>query len=68
VLRAWRSWSSTKRASKDYQRARLTRAKTDRVDALGLLDFLLRMPFVEWTPPAPDVLWPSSNSPGGLTS
>lgn len=44
------------RASKDYQRARLTRAKTDRVDALGLLDFLARMPFVAWTPPAPEVL------------
>ncbi len=44
------------RAAKDYQRARLTRAKTDRVDALGLLDFLARMPFVPWTPPAPQVL------------
>ena len=44
------------RAAKDYQRARLTRAKTDRVDALGLLDFLARMPFVAWTPPAPQVL------------
>ena len=44
------------RAAKDYQRARLTRAKTDRVDALGLLDFLARMPFVEWTPPPPEVL------------
>lgn len=44
------------RASHDFQRARLTRAKTDRVDALGLLDFLARMPFVAWTPPAPEVL------------
>lgn len=44
------------RTVKDYQRARLTRAKTDRVDALGLLDFLCRMPFVPWTPPAPEVL------------
>jgi transposase len=44
------------RSIKDYQRARLTRAKTDRVDALGLLDFLCRMPFVPWAPPAPEVL------------
>lgn len=44
------------RASHDFQRARLTRAKTDRIDALGLLDFLVRMPFVAWTPPAPEVL------------
>ena len=44
------------RTIKDYQRARLTRAKTDRVDALGLLDFLARMPFLAWTPPAPEVL------------
>jgi transposase len=27
-----------------------------KVDALGLLDFLSRMPFVPWTPPAPEVL------------
>lgn len=44
------------RTIKDYQRARLCRAKTDRVDALGLLDFLQRMDFVPWTPPAPEVL------------
>src|SRR6185295_2523702 len=34
------------RAIKDFQRARLTRAKTDRVDALGILEFLRRMAFV----------------------
>ena len=44
------------RAAKDFQRARLTRAKTDRVDALGLLEFLRRMEFVPWTPPADAVL------------
>jgi len=44
------------RTIKDYQRARLCRAKTDRVDARGLLDFLGRMEFVPWTPPAPEVL------------
>src|SRR5205809_337308 len=30
--------------------------KTDRVDALGLLEFLRRMEFVPWTPPADAVL------------
>lgn len=44
------------RASKDFQRARLTRAKTDAVDALGILEFLQRMEFVPWTPPAEAVL------------
>jgi len=34
----------------------MTRAKTDRVDALGILDYLRRMPFAAWTPPAADVL------------
>lgn len=44
------------RAIKDFQRARLCRAKTDGVDALGILEFLLRMDFVPWTPPADAVL------------
>lgn len=44
------------RAIKDFQRARLTRAKTDRVDALGILEFLQPMEFVPWTPPADVVL------------
>ena len=44
------------RAIKDFQRARLTRAKTDAVDALGILEFLQRMDFVPWTPPAAAVL------------
>jgi len=44
------------RAIKDFQRARLTRAKTDSVDALGILEFLQRMDFVPWTPPADAVL------------
>lgn len=44
------------RAIKDFQRARLTRAKTDRVDALGILEFLQRMEFLPWTPPAAAVL------------
>lgn len=44
------------RAIKDFQRARLTRAKTDAVDALGILEFLLRMEFTQWIPPADAVL------------
>lgn len=44
------------RAAKDFQRARLTRAKTDRVDARGLLEYLARMDFVPWTPPGDAVL------------
>ena len=44
------------RAIKDFQRARLTRAKTDAVDAHGILEFLQRMEFVPWTPPADAVL------------
>ncbi|MEO7932824.1 MAG: transposase [Chthoniobacterales bacterium] len=44
------------RAIKDFIRATMTRAKTDRVDVLGILDYLRRMPFVPWTPPAADVL------------
>lgn len=44
------------RAIKDFQRARLTRAKTDSVDALGILEFLVRMEFAPWTPPADAVL------------
>jgi transposase len=34
----------------------MKRAKTDRVDALGILDYLRRMPCVAWRPPAAEVL------------
>jgi transposase len=44
------------RAVKDFIRATMTRAKTDQVDARGILDYLARMPFAAWTPPAPEVL------------
>jgi len=44
------------RAIKDFQRARLCRAKNDPVDALGILEFLQRMEFVPWTPPSDAVL------------
>jgi transposase len=44
------------RAIKDFCRACLQRAKTDAVDAGGILDYLERMPLVAWQPPAPEVL------------
>lgn len=39
------------RASNAYQRSRMVRAKTDRIDAKGLLDYVLRQEFKPWTPP-----------------
>jgi transposase len=44
------------RAIKDFCRACMQRAKTDAVDAGGILDYLDRMPFVAWQPPAPEIL------------
>jgi transposase len=44
------------RATKDFARAVMQRAKTDRVDARMLREFAKRMPFRPWTPPAPRVL------------
>ncbi len=44
------------RAIKDFVRACMQRAKTDAVDAGGILDYLERMPFGAWQPPAPEVL------------
>jgi transposase len=44
------------RAIKDFTRACMQRAKTDAVDAGGILDYLERMPFTAWRPPAPEVL------------
>jgi len=44
------------RAIKDFTRACMQRAKTDAVDAGGMLEFLERMPFVAWQPPAPEIL------------
>lgn len=44
------------RAAHDFARARLQRAKTDRIDAAGLREFGQRMPWVSWTPPAPSAL------------
>lgn len=44
------------RASKHFAQALMQRAKTDRVDTDCLLQFLFRMPFVEWQPPTQEVL------------
>jgi transposase len=41
------------RAARDYQRSRNVRAKTDRIDAEGLLDYVKRQEFLPWKPPAP---------------
>src|SRR5436309_14670042 len=43
------------RAIKDFARASMQRAKTDAVDAGVMLDFLQRMPFTPWQPPAPEI-------------
>jgi transposase len=44
------------RAIKDFVRACMQRAKTDAVDAGGILEYLERMPFAAWQPPAPEIL------------
>ena len=44
------------RTTKDFARARLQRSKTDRTDAGALLEFVRRMPFEPWVPPAREIL------------
>jgi len=44
------------RAIKDFARACMQRAKTDAVDAGGILEYLERMPFAAWQPPATEIL------------
>lgn len=44
------------RAIKDFSRACMQRAKTDAVDAGCILEYLERMPFTAWQPPAPEIL------------
>ena len=39
------------RVASDYQKARFKRAKTDPIDAAGLLDYLERQQFMAWTRP-----------------
>jgi transposase len=40
------------RAVSDFARALLQRSKTDKLDAEAILEFSLRMPFLEWAPPS----------------
>ena len=40
------------RVTKDFARAQLRRSKTDRTDALSLLEFVRRMEFELWVPPS----------------
>jgi len=44
------------RATKDFARAQMQRSKTDRTDARSLLEFVRRMEFERWEPPAPEIL------------
>ena len=41
------------RSTKDFSRARLQRTKTDHTDAVSILEFVRRMPFVAWDPRPP---------------
>ena len=44
------------RVTKDFARAQMQRSKTDRTDALSLLEFVRRMDFEPWSPPPPEIL------------
>ena len=44
------------RAANDFAKATLRRSKTDSVDADILLEFVRRMAFVSWKPPATELL------------
>lgn len=44
------------KAARHFAHACMKRAKTDRVDSDLLLEFAIRMPFEEWTPPADEAL------------
>jgi len=44
------------RVTKDFARAQLRRSKTDRTDALSLLEFVRRMDFDLWVPPSSSIL------------
>lgn len=43
-------------AARRFAQAQMVRSKTDKVDAMVLLDFCVRMPFQAWTPPSPAAL------------
>ena len=42
------------RVARDFARAAMQRSKTDALDAAVLLEFVRRMPFKPWVPPAPE--------------
>jgi transposase len=44
------------RAIAHFGRASLQRSKTDRLDAETILAYAIRMPFIPWCPPAPEIL------------
>jgi len=44
------------RVTKDFMRARMHRTKTDATDAVAILEFVQRMPFTPWQPPAREIL------------
>ncbi len=44
------------RSTRDFARACMKRSKTDRTDALSLLEFVRRMPFDPWQPPSSEAL------------
>jgi transposase len=44
------------RAIHDFAKARFQRSKTDTADAITILEFAQRMPFVPWQPPAQEIL------------
>jgi len=44
------------RAVRDFGRARFKRSKTDTADAVVILEFVQRMPFVPWQPPVQEAL------------
>jgi transposase len=43
-------------ATKGFAKAHMQRSKTDKTDALSILEFARRMEFKPWTPPAPEIL------------
>lgn len=44
------------RSTRDFARACMKRSKTDRTDALSILEFVRRMPFDPWHPPSSETL------------
>jgi transposase len=43
-------------ATKGFAKAHMQRSKTDKTDALSILEFARRMEFKPWAPPAPEIL------------